>query len=418
MKVLILIFLTLAGTVLGTHLAKMDPGYVLLTRGHWSVELSLTVFLFLLFGVVLLLYWLVRISGGVVRSPKRFGVWRQRQGSNRRLQKAAKGLTELVEGNWAKAEQVLKNTTEDGPIPVLGHLAAAYAAQQQGQLENRDQYLAKADEADNAGSLAVGLTRARLQMNASQWHEALLTLQGLQRQQSRHPRVIEYLLEVYQSLGDWRVLLDLIATAKKLKVLPPENLETMKLQACEALLTAATADRESLIALWNTFDKSCQQQAALLALYAERLQQVNAGDVISALLRKTLKRQPDDKLLEVYGRLNGDTTQQIGFLEGLLNNHPHNPALLQATAQLCLRDKLWGKARGYLESAIAEGADHSAYLELGDLYEQLGESGKASECFRKGLAQSRPIAVQLLADSSVSAESPAAGTAALNSKES
>ena len=102
-------------------------------------------------------------------------------------------------------------TTEDGPIPVLGYLAAAYAAQQQGRLENRDQYLAKAGEADLAGSLAVGLTRARLQMNAQQWQEALATLQSLKSQQPRHPRVLQYLLEVYQALSDWRPLLETLA---------------------------------------------------------------------------------------------------------------------------------------------------------------------------------------------------------------
>ncbi len=417
MKVLALVFLTLVGAIFGTHLAKVDPGYVLLTRGHWSAELSLTVFLFLLFGAVLLLYWLIRFFGSVVRSPKRFGSWRQRRGSNRRLQKAAKGLTELVEGNWVKAEQVLKNTTEDGPIPVLGYLAAAYAAQQQGRLENRDQYLAKAGEADLAGSLAVGLTRARLQMNAQQWQEALATLQSLKGQQPRHPRVLQYLLEVYQALGDWRLLLETLATAIKLKVLPQQDLQALKLQACESLLASVSVDRESLVALWNTFDKSCQQQPVLLALYAERMLQVDAGDLVSPMLQKTLKRKMDDKLLEVYARFKGDAIQQIGFLEGLLTNHPRNPMLLQATAQLCLRDKLWGKARGYLESAIAEGADHSAYLKLGDLYAQLGESTKASECFRKGLVQSQHIAVQLFSDSQVDSLVPAV-TVALNSKES
>jgi len=416
MKVLILVFLTLAGAVLGTQLAKVDPGYVLITRGHWSIELSLTVFVFLLFAIVLLLYWLLRISGGVIRSPKRIGRWRQRKGSHRRLQKASQGLLDLLEGNWVKAEQILKNTAVDGPMPVLGHLAAAYAAQQQGQLENRDRYLEQAAAADDSGSLAVGLTRARLQMNAEQWQEALLVLQNLQRQRSRNPQLLQYLLEVYQALEDWRGMLATLPAAKKIKALPAQELEALQSLACESLLRVAEPDQESLVALWNTFDKYCQQQPALVALYAERLMQAEAGDVASSLLRKTLKKELDDKLLEAYARLPGDTTQQIGFVESLLHNQPRNPVLLQATAQLCLRDKLWGKARGYLESAIAEGADHSAYLELGDLYGQLGEPEKASECFRQGLAQSQHITVQLLAKSPAPVVSSAAGGETLNSK--
>jgi len=418
MKALALIFLTLAGAVLGTHLAKIDPGYVLLTRGDWSVELSLTVFLFLLFAVVLLLYWLSRIFGGAVRSPKRLGLWRQRRSSNRHLQKSALGLIELVEGNWARAEQILKNTTADGPIPVLGHLAAAYAAQQQDLLDHRDQYLDKAAEAALSNSLVVGLTRARLQMNAGQWPDAQHTLQDLQRQQPRHQRVVQYLLELYRAQGDWRALLDQLATAKKLKVLPQPDLEALQTEACEALLSTAAADRESLMALWNTFEKSSQQQPGLLAVYADRLLQVGAGDVVSPLLTKLLKRQLDDRLLEAYTRIEGDTVQQLGFLEGLLNKYPRNPVLLQNTARLCQRDKLWGKARGYLEAAVAEGAEHTAYLELGDLYKQLGESTKASECFRKGLAQSQHIAVQLLTESSGAEDSVTADGVVLNSKES
>ena len=55
------------------------------------------------------------------------------------------------------------------------------------------------------------------------------------------------------------------------------------------------------------------------------------------------------------------------------------------TAQLCLRNELWGKARSYLETAIAIRPSPEAFHEYGKLLTQLGEGEAAAEAYRDGL---------------------------------
>jgi HemY protein len=76
----------------------------------------------------------------------------------------------------------------------------------------------------------------------------------------------------------------------------------------------------------------------------------------------------------------------LALAETLLETHPHDPGLLLALGRLCLRAKLWGKARGYLEASISTDGPTPAYRELGHLLEQLGEHETALEVYRRGLA--------------------------------
>ena len=86
--------------------------------------------------------------------------------------------------------------------------------------------------------------------------------------------------------------------------------------------------------------------------------QLNLGEYDQAepLLRDALKRGWNETLVEIYGQLDtGHPTRQLDVAEKLLKERPQHPVLLLALGRLCLRAKLWGKARGYLEAAIGAG---------------------------------------------------------------
>lgn len=65
--------------------------------------------------------------------------------------------------------------------------------------------------------------------------------------------------------------------------------------------------------------------------------------------------------------------------------------LLLALGRLSLRNRLWGKARSYLEASIGASPRSAAYGELGRLLEQLGEQEAAREHYRKGLELLVPV---------------------------
>ena len=99
-----------------------------------------------------------------------------------------------------------------------------------------------------------------------------------------------------------------------------------------------------------------------------------------------LKRSWRQPLVRLYGIVEGpDAAKQLKRAEGWLKQHGDDPELLLATARLCLRNELWGKARSYLETVIAIRPTADAYQEYGRLLNQLGEGDAAAEAYREGL---------------------------------
>ncbi len=104
-------------------------------------------------------------------------------------------------------------------------------------------------------------------------------------------------------------------------------------------------------------------------------------------LAAELKRSWRQALVRHYGLVEGpDAARQLKRAEGWLKNHGDDPELLLATARLCLRNELWGKARSYLETVIAIRPTPDAFQEYGRLLNQLGEGEAAADAYREGLS--------------------------------
>ncbi len=65
--------------------------------------------------------------------------------------------------------------------------------------------------------------------------------------------------------------------------------------------------------------------------------------------------------------------------------HPEDPALLQTLGRLSYRAELWGKAREYLEAAVARQPSAVTQRLLAEAYERLGEPELARRARTQGL---------------------------------
>jgi HemY protein len=108
------------------------------------------------------------------------------------------------------------------------------------------------------------------------------------------------------------------------------------------------------------------------------------------LLTKYIKYQWSDRLVELLGYIdNQDAAEQILLLEGWVKDRPKNVNLMLTLGRLSLRNKLWGKAREYFESALHfsnnTGSSAEINAELGRLLEHLGEHEKSLLCYRQAM---------------------------------
>jgi HemY protein len=115
---------------------------------------------------------------------------------------------------------------------------------------------------------------------------------------------------------------------------------------------------------------------------------MDAFDDAEQVVRDTLKRHWDKQLVYLYGLIkSGDPDKQLASAEHWLKSQDkqNDAVLLLTLGRLCKRNKLWGKARAYLDASIGIQARSDSYKELGELMEQLEEPDKAASYFRQGL---------------------------------
>lgn len=366
-----------------------DSGYALLSYGMWSVEMSLALLVLLVVLTCTLVYVLLRSIARALRLPAEARAWRQRRGATLARQALTQGLIEMSEGHWAKAENRLVRHAPRSETPLLNYLAAARAAKLQGQHERRDHYIRLAQQSMPSADVAVGLTQAELQLADQQYEQALATLSRLRHRAPKHSYVLRLLQRLYEQLGDWEQLQRLMPELRKLGVLPADVLQELDLRVHRALLERASLSLEKtrLRETWAAIPRVLRRDHRLVEDYAQYLHERGEDEEAEVLVRDSLQASWSDHLIEIYGLLDTDhAPQQVAFAEILLRTHPHNPALLLALGRLCLRAKLWGKARRYLEASIGADGPIEAYRELGHLLEGLGEPDRAVDIYRRGLA--------------------------------
>ncbi len=391
MKILLASFVILIIAVTTGLLAYEDPGYVLFGRGTTTVEMSLSLFVLLQLVGFGLLYGLIRFIQSSLHVPSQLQHWRQRRRLQRAQAASRRGLIELAEGHWQKAEHALIKSARDSETPLLNYLSAARAAQKQNAHERRDNYLAMAASSMPDADIAVELTQAELQLAHGQLEQALATLEHLRQIAPRHSHVQLLLSMLYQKLQHWEDLRDLLPQLRKHKILDEKALHTLSLQTYHALLDQIArqddADKaKRLHDFWQSVPRDLRHDTDLLADYARQLMAIDEHDRVESLLREALKRHWEPKWVELYGQVQGSTPEkQLETAEAWLKGRETNAVLLLCLGRIALRNQLWGKARAYLESSLGNQPRAETYRELGMLLEQLGEKEEAAENFRKGL---------------------------------
>lgn len=377
----------LAGAAIGVLVAR-DSGYVLLSFGVYTVEMSLTLLVVLVAVLFVALYFLVRTVIRTRQLPGELRGWKQRHGAHKAQEAMTRGLLEMSEGNWRSAEKRLVRFADRSETPLLNYLAAARAAQLQGAHDRRDAYIRLAHEHMPSADVAVSLTQAELQLADHQLEQALATLRHLRSVAPRHTYVLRLLRRLYEQLGDWEHLRELIPELRRRKVDSAADLRRLEIKTHRALLDAAfmSKDKRDLGRAWAGVPKGIRNDADVVGDYAGYLQERDQDEDAEKLLREALKEGWSAQLIELYGLLDcPQPGKHLARLEKFLKEHPEDPLLLLTLGRLSMRAQLWGKARAYLEAAVSRGGPVDAYRELARLLEHMDEEDAALQLYRKAL---------------------------------
>jgi HemY protein len=391
---LILLLLALLIAVVAAYfihdqlVAQSDPGYVIVGVGHWSLESSLFVVGAGLVVLFLVFYGLVRLLVNAMRLP---AVIRRRgfeQRSRMSQESLIAGLIESAEGNWEKAERHLIRHAADSGVPLINYLTAARAAQSRGAVEERDEYLKLAHESMPEAELAIGLTRAELQMSNQQFEDALASLTQLDKLAPSHARVLKMMHQAYAQIEDWESVSRIIPQMHRNKVMMEAEIKLLETETFSALLKkrAESRDADGLRQLWTNVPEHIKTLGGIQQLYAAAMIDAGSGDEVEGLLRRALDKEWSETLLVLYGCiLAEDPLAQLSQAEAWLPAHRRDAVLLRVLGKLALRARNFEKAGGYLEESLAVEPSVEAYQLMGDLHYQQNNPGKACFYFRNGL---------------------------------
>lgn len=375
--------MVLALGALAANYALQDNGYVLINFRGTSMDMSVPVFFLLL----VLAYAAIRLLIRIWQAPQRLGEAVARRRVRKAGERITQGYIEIGQGNFARGEKLLTKGARNSETPLLNYLAAARAAQAQGDTERRDGWLAMASEQEPRAQATVLLTRAQLQLEDDDQDAAMATLTEVLSISPRNPEALRLQAEVYVTQADWAALEQSLPELRKLDRMSVSTLDKWTVQCWSALLRAAGNDKARAKQLWKSLPRHLRDVPQLVAARATAL--AAAGNVRQAesLLRGALKSNWHDDLIQAYGALDAPADDRLKQVELWLRERPEDPVLLVIAARLCVATELWGKARSYYESSAAIRPAPQTWHELGQLLLQLGEQEQAFKAFQNGLTQ-------------------------------
>lgn len=374
-----------ASVALGIQLNK-DPGYVLITINHWSVETTVWVAIFTLIIFFMILYLFLRICQKITHIPSKLTQWHTKKLSRKAQAITRKGFIEYSEGNWLQAKNHLIQALPNSDTPLLNYLTAARAAQKMGDNQLRDDYLRQAQQSMPEAKIAVELTQAELQLSNHQWEQALATLKHLHVIAPRHPYVLMLMMRLYQEVKDWPQLIALLPEIKKYKVINQQEFELLQYNAyLQRLIDLVQQNQfDTVKAFFHKIPKTLANNPNIIAEYSRLLLKNNEVATAKNILCRALRKNFSSQLIELYGMLPTEE-HQLTFAESLLKKNPPSVALYLCLGQLCIKLQLWGKAKYYLEKSNEIEPSVLAYEAQGMLHEILGEEALACNSYKKGI---------------------------------
>ena len=364
-----------------------DPGYVLISRTPYEIEVSLSLLLFGLLVTTTLIYFLIRLLIRFFRGPEDWRRWRRRRKQERATRSTLSGFARLIEGDWPMAERLLSHHLNDSSTPLLDCLGAAYAAEQRGDERARNRYLAWAGEHDPDHLVAVEVTRARFLERAGQIAQARQVLEALHDQGHRSRALQGLLVKLLHQEGDWDALEKVLNDSRRSKLLSAEQTKALTRELGVArLMTEAQGPGDGVSAAWRRLSRKERNDAGYVATYARVVISERRMNQAEQLLRRAIYRQWNTELVSLYGLAHSDRLEeQIRMAETWATTQERSPELLMTLARLYLEKGEKEKAIALLMETSRQAASQRYAMELGLLLESMGRSADALQCYRRGI---------------------------------
>ena len=368
-----------------------DPGYLLIAFGEYTFETSLFAMLVLTFVAYLCIRFLLLILGWI--NPMRLIAVGKEMSQRRRTRSSTlEGLLYFARGDWKLSLKLLQKSIKDEDVSVVNYLAAGYAAFELGEKDKWKQWLDLAEEAFPVSKSTIVSLRAQLLYRSEQLEQCLAVLEQAKETSLNDRTLMNLLKDVYCKLEEWEELEALLPVLEKNKVIAAKEAEGIRkrlLMENLCSLHAAASDgseseRAKLHKIWKKCPQAFHQDAEVVGYYSSLLLDLGDRREAAKVIEYALGKCWSVDLIHRYGAAEYDShSRQLLVAEGWLASRPADAELLLTLARICMRDRLWGKAREYYEASLKIKPTVCAFGELGRMLKRFGETEASESCLRR-----------------------------------
>ena len=347
--------------------AKYSDGIILFRGFGYQVEFSLTVFIILQIGLIIFLYFGLKILSFVLSSKRKVLAYLKSRQEQKEISRLKGAIKNLVAGETSILyEQVKKYIREGNAASKEMLLLGAKAAHIEGQYSDRDEYITLLEEND---ANEVYLTKALMLIDEGRHHDALAALKKLQKRSVGSVRVE---LEALRIGRNWEQILPLVKVARKLNAMNEDDCHRIELEAILGQLANLNMSLSEAEKISKQAGKRIRSESSFVLSMSKALWSRGEAKSAQEMVENYLESSWDDALVKHYVQVSAnDNLLALEKIEGWLVKQPHNPTLLMALGVMCRDRELWGKSESYLRASDALDASAEVAYELSELYKSM-----------------------------------------------
>jgi HemY protein len=408
MRTAVWFVLLFAAAVVAAATLGTNDGLAAFYWRHWRVDISLNLFLLLLFGACFLFVTLIQAVNALVGLPRRAREWRLARRDRSGQAAFRDALAQYFGGRYSRAQKAaqralaIQNSTpelvQDDEFTVLAHLLAAGSAHRLQDRVSRDEELRRALEVSQR-SAAARSAEEGARLLAAEWalddrdaSRALELLDALPLGVARRTHALRLKLQAARLAGHTQ---DALKTARLLV-----KHQGFSKAAAQGLLRSLAAeslghahDIDQLRRTWHGFDAMDRRDPIVAACAAQRAVALGVPEDARAWLRpflEQLEELADDERIRIAeaiaNAVAGLGPEWLPRLEAASNTSPGDGAVALAVGIGLVERQLWGKARHLLEQAVADGRlpnslRRKGWVALAQLAQQEDDPSRAARCF-------------------------------------
>lgn len=364
-----------------------DPGYVLILFHGWQIQSTAIVFVYLGFFTLLVLFFGVKILTMFWRIPKVIRHLFKKLQHLRQTKHLRKGLEAYYKGDWVDALKGFSHLPH-ATTPWMVDLMAAQAAQHQGQLKERDQFLHLAATQEPKARTTILLFQAHLQIEQQQFEQAQATLNYIaQFEPQCPPEWYALQSKLYLEFKEYSKGLSLLQTHHGLKKQIPMYDHLYKKMAIGVLTPYfEQMAYEKAHAFIDKLPQNLKMDMELLEFFAPvLLTQKSYATNIERLIKKALKKETSTKAkLQLISALPANTLW-LKTIENIEVTENYDASIYLKLGQIKAKHHLWGAAIEDIQKSIKLQKTPEAYASLAKIYLELRQTSNACQAMEQSL---------------------------------